>query len=174
MTCDEFFTRLKQQEWVRASRLQEWVMPLFFSMGEVFEVTEIDLRPTDHAVYVYGSFRGRNAMVMFRRSCGEKRLVIRVEMFLGNRPEQVSEVFANEMQRLIEEENSEVLDRRSILALVADAGAIESGEELKTFCDHHLRQVKRAAQLLKEGDTPPFVPAMKKGETMPAEGDLVN
>lgn len=174
MTRDEFFTQLRQQDYVQANRLQERIMAIIYGMGTAFEVSEVDIRPDERIVYIFGAFRGQRMRIRSSRRFEGPQTDFSVEMYFADHPDAVSEPFAREMRRLSEEAGIDLFIRSAWLAMGTEARGITTSEELVALCEHLLAHIRSAVKLLEEGDAPVPFDGKKAQAADPRRDALVN
>lgn len=158
MTREELFAMRKQAKWERLARLQQQVMPMIFGMGDAFAVTEVDIRPDDRVIIVFGSFRDEEAMIRIERPLNGGPIAPWIELKIVDNPESLPKTCPALLKELEENDGVELLFRRDWMALATEAHGCTDGAELRSVFDHLLASAARAREILTSAkdDTVPF------------------
>ncbi|HPQ82094.1 MAG TPA: hypothetical protein PLZ86_10315, partial [bacterium] len=144
MTREELYALRRQNKWERLCRLQSKVMPIVYGMGESFVVNEIDIRPDDGLVYVFGEFCDCEAWIRLERPMCGGPVVPWLELKIMDNPEEVPDSCPAPLKELEEEAGVELFFRRAWLSLGTEARDCADSAALKIIFEHLLVTAARA------------------------------
>lgn len=171
MQRSSFLARIMRTRWKAVSRFQERVMGLVYALGDEFTANEVHLKLDEYAVVVYGTFRGRWAVMNFQTSPLNRKLRAWMEVYVAEMPQVLPPAFV-EASKCLADQFDLYTELRGVNSGVLGTTIhdIESAEDISIAFSHLLDNSRELEALLMEGDCEPAAGDRTDVATCPGHG----
>lgn len=148
MEKETFVTKAKCAEWSMMNKLESRVVQMFYGIGENFDLDEIDIKPGEGKMLVYGHFNKVWTLSRFIPAHSGGNVCEWMEIYIDTLPASVPDPFALEAGRIEEEFDVRIVTKSGFAVVGCNLGEVHGHEDLKNTLVHLLDHRQRLKDLL--------------------------